>query len=49
MRTRVAAPALSRLQNEPKRYRDFYLKAINLIAKMVLNVYAAGQQLGLNL
>jgi len=28
----VAIPALSHLQNEPKRYRDYYLKAISLIA-----------------
>lgn len=28
----VAVPALSRLQNEPKRYRDYYLKAVKAVA-----------------
>ena len=28
----VAVPALSRLQNEPERYRSYYLKAIRIIA-----------------
>lgn len=30
--TAVAVPALSRLQNEPERYRSYYLKAIRIIA-----------------
>ncbi len=30
--TSVAVPALSRLQNEPERYRNYYLKAIQVIA-----------------
>lgn len=34
--TSVAVPALSRLQNEPQRYRSYYLKAIKLIAYLTM-------------
>ena len=39
--TAVVVPALSRLQNEPKRYRNYYLKAIKLIAYITAPLEAA--------
>lgn len=39
--TAVAVPALSRLQNEPERYRRFYLKAIKLVAYLSMPLVAA--------
>ena len=32
----VAIPALSRLQNDPERYRNYYLKAISIIALITM-------------
>ena len=34
--TSVAVPALSRLQNDPERFRNYYLKAIKLIAYLTM-------------
>lgn len=39
--TAVAVPALSRLQNEPERYRRFYLKAVKLIAYVSMPLVSA--------
>lgn len=39
--TAVAVPALSRLQNEPERFRNYYLKAIKLIAYITMPLVAA--------
>ncbi len=39
--TAVAVPALSRLQNEPERYRNYYLKAIKLIAYITMPIVVA--------
>jgi len=39
--TAVVVPALSRLQNEPDRYRDYYLKAIKLIAYITMPLMVA--------
>ena len=39
--TAVAVPTLSRLQNEPERYRSFYLKAIKLIAYITMPIVVA--------
>jgi len=36
--TAVAVPALSRLQNEPERFRNYYLKAIKLIAYITMPI-----------
>lgn len=36
----VAVPALSRLQNEPERFRNYYLKAIKLIAYITMPLVA---------
>jgi len=36
----VAVPALSRLQNEPKRYRDYYLKAVKAVAYITMPLVA---------
>lgn len=37
----VAVPALSRLQNEPERFRNYYLKAIKLIAYITMPIVVA--------
>jgi O-antigen/teichoic acid export membrane protein len=37
----VAIPALSRLQDEPERFRNFYLKAIKLIAYISMPIVVA--------
>lgn len=37
----VAVPALSRLQNDPERFRNYYLKAIKLIAYITMPLVAA--------
>ncbi len=39
--TAVAVPGLSRLQDEPDRYRTYYLKAIKMIAYMSMPLVAA--------
>jgi O-antigen/teichoic acid export membrane protein len=39
--TNVAVPALSRLQNEPDRYRNYYLKAIKVLAYLSMPAIVA--------
>lgn len=39
--TAVAVPALSRLQHEPERYRNFYLRAIKMIAYITIPMVTA--------
>lgn len=38
--TAVAVPALSRLQNDPERYRSYYLKAVKIIAYLSMPLIA---------
>lgn len=38
--TNVALPAISRLQNNPENYRDYYLKCVSLLAFMSMPIIA---------